>query len=279
MSRIAELKKTLDEYEAAEITAGALEDISGLRMQSIRAQFEKNRSFYEEIRALYGVVQAQGKRIGGDQQKAKKPRELFVAITSNKRFYGSLIRDIIQALSARLAQSAEGSCLIVGSVGWQYFEQFGARKGSRQMVLADDTPTPQEFETLLRHFSGFDRIYVFYPKFINPFRQDVGVEDITESPAVGAVAASTAEMYLFEPEVSLILAFFDTQVRRVLFGRVLLEAELSRTAARLIKMEEAEGRAQKLVSEQRTRIRRETAAASNTQLLETFAGFTQWSHR
>lgn len=279
MSRVTELKKLLDEYEAAELTAGALQDISGLRMQSIRAQFDKNRAFYEEIRALYGIVQAHGRRIGSEEQKAKKPRELFVAITSNKRFYGALIRDIIQALSTHLSQSPQGSCLIVGSVGWQYFEQFGARKGARQMVLNDDSPTPQEFQTILKHFEGFDRIFVFYPKFINPFRQDVGIEDITESPAVGPVTESTLASYLFEPEVPLILAFFDTQVRRVLFGRVLLEAELSRTAARLIKMEEAEGRAQKLVTEQRTRIRRETAAASNTQLLETFAGFTQWTHR
>jgi hypothetical protein len=41
-------------------------------------------------------------------------------------------------------------------------------------------------------------------------------------------------------------------------------------------MEEAEERAQHMVQLAQARMRREVAAASNTALLETFSGFTQW---
>ena len=58
MSRLNEYKQLLDEYEAAELTAGALEDISALRMQAIRSGFEKNRTFFEGIGALYSTVQS-----------------------------------------------------------------------------------------------------------------------------------------------------------------------------------------------------------------------------
>ena len=73
-----------------------------------------------------------------------------------------------------------------------------------------------------------------------------------------------------------ILAFFDAQVKRVLFRGVLLEAELARTAARFLRMEEAQEHAHGLLVATRSRVRREMAAVSNTELLETFAGFTKW---
>ena len=84
--------------------------------------------------------------------------------------------------------------------------------------------------------------------------------------------------YLFEPEISAILDFFDTQVRRVLLDRVMLEAELSRTAARLFKMEDAVDHARVFSHATELRLRRERASVSNTQLLETYAGITQWRH-
>lgn len=275
MSVLTDLKTRLVEYQTAEVTAGALQDISALRAQAIRRGFEKNREFYEEIHMLYQIVQSQAKKRSVDAAKPKRVRQLYVAITSNKRFYGALIRDIIESLIKEMKASPEATALIVGKVGWQYFEQKGLIKRARQMSLADDAPTPQEIAGMLKYFEGFDRISVLYPKFYNSFKQGAAIMDITQS--IEVATAPTEEVgYIFEPEVPAILSYFDTQVRRVLFGRVLLDADLARTSARLIKMEEAEERAQGMVRLAERRIRREVAAVSNMGLLETFAGFTQW---
>src|SRR3989344_3130862 len=182
MSRLNEYKQLLDEYEAAELTAGALEDISALRMQAIRSGFEKNRTFFEGIGALYGTVRSIALKEVDEKKLGKGRRHLYVAITSNKRFYGNLMREVIAALSRALASAPETSALIIGRVGWQYFEQTNALKQARQFILAEDTPTRKEFEELMRHTDGFDRVFVLYPQFINPFRQDVGITDITQSP-------------------------------------------------------------------------------------------------
>ena len=296
MSRLNEYKQLLDEYDAAELTAGALEDIAALRMQAIRSGFEKNRTFFEGIGALYATLRSVATKEGGEKKLGKGKRHLYVAITSNKRFYGNLMREVIAALSRALASAPETSALIIGRIGWQYFEQTNALKKARQFILVDDTPTRKEFEELMLHLDGFDRVFVLYPQFINPFRQDVGITDITQSPGeritqqesatqtpkgvgVGAPPAGAPEgvgTYIFEPEVDAILAFFDAQVKRVLFQGVLLEAELARTAARFLRMEEAQEHAHDLVVATRSRVRREMSAVSNTELLETFAGFTKW---
>jgi ATP synthase F1 gamma subunit len=275
MSIVKELTRELSEYQAAQRTAGALEDISGLRVQNIRRQFDKNRAFFEEIRALYGVVQSHAKKRDIETlEKPKRPKTLFVAITSNKRFYGALIRDIVAELMRRLVQEADASSVIIGRVGWQYLEQAGATKRTRQIVLNDDTPTTAEFQELLKLFEGYNRIWMLYPKFINPFKQDVGIEDITQSPQTEVPQTNVG--YIFEPEIPALLSFFDTQVRRVLFNRVLLEAELARTSARFMRMEEAGERTHTLLGQTSQRLRREEAALSNMELLETFAGFSKW---
>ena len=286
MSRITEQRRLLDEYRIAEATAGALEDISALRLASIRSGFEKNRSFYAGIRDLYGVVRTFGAKEAAVAPKSKKQRQLLVAITSNKRFYGKLMREVIGGLARSLAQLPGADALAVGRVGWQYIEQENLAAKARQMLWQDDMPTAAEFDEILAYFERYDRVLVLYPKFINPFRQDVGVEDITQTPqdaipgpsgeggAPGRAAEETG--YIFEPEVPKILAFFDAQVQRVLLQGVLLEAELARTAARLIRLEESQERAHTLVVRGEARLRHESAALADTELLETFAGFSRW---
>lgn len=279
MSILTELTARMEEYQAAETTAGVLQDISALRASAIRREFEKNKAFYEEIRTLYEIIHSQAKKYASvpieSKGKPKKMRQLFVAITSNKRFYGSLMHGIIARLATEMDAEPEATCLILGRVGWQHFEALGDTKRARQIILADDSPTPQEYRELLSYLDSFDRIIVLYPKFINTFRQEVALQDITQSFEAATEAPIEVE-YIFEPEVPAMLSFFDTQVRRVLFDRVLLEAELARTSARFVKMEEAERRANRLVITARARMRREVAAVSNAGLLETFSGYTTW---
>lgn len=288
MSRLNEFRKNLEEFRTAETTAAALEDISALHLQSIRSGFERNRTFYAGIRALYGTVRTFGEK---KQLKIKKERStLLVALTSNKRFYGGLMREVVSGLGKSLTQIPSADALVIGRAGWQYIEQMNLVSRVRQTLTEDDMPTAEEFESLLSTFEHYERVLVLYPKFINPFRQDVGIEDITQSPeraipASEAISADTKTQtgdedevgYIFEPEVPEILAFFDAQVVRVLFQGVLLEADLARTAARLLRLEESQERAHTLVLRAQARVRKEVYSISESELLETFAGFRKWS--
>ncbi len=279
MSRLTERNKRIEEFEAAEATAGALQDINAIRMQSIRVRFEKNRAFYDEMRELYRVVHAGALRERSVAVPADKERVLLVAITSDRRFAGTLTRDIVSALITKLTEIPQATCLVVGRVGWQYFEQAGYASRGRQAIVTGDMPTREEFTFLLRRFAQFDRVLVYYARFINSFRQEVAFEDITEYPDEDDLSVESEEeraSYFFEPEVPALLAFFDSQVRYVLFERVMLESDLARTAARFATMEEAQEHAYEALQSERTRRMREVAANSNAELLETFAGFRQW---
>jgi F0F1-type ATP synthase gamma subunit len=108
-------------------------------------------------------------------------------------------------------------------------------------------------------------------------RQDVGMIDITQVQEMDGQVTQEAETYiLFEPEVDKILGFFERQIRGVLFKRVVLESDLSRTAARMVSMNEASERAQEMIREKHSEYLKVMRSFINRQLLDTFSGMSLW---
>jgi len=56
----------------------------------------------------------------------------------------------------------------------------------------------------------------------------------------------------------------------------MLEAELSRTAARLVKMNTTEDRAEEVIVEKRQELRKEVMVLEDIRLLETFSSRVSW---
>src|SRR3989344_2879821 len=226
MSRIEHIRRDLEDYRAAQFITGALQDISALRMQATRKQFEKNIEFYQDIQQLYRIVKAYAVQTAPKEKSSKRRRQyLYVAVTSNKHFYGTQNRDIILSLMERLPDPHGKDCLIVGEAGWQYIKDTEHKDRCKRIVFTDDMPTSEESEALMQRLIGYERVFVLYPKFINPFRQDVAMVDITETPDPATPKEMSVD-YIFEPEIPTLLAFFETQVRNMLFERVMLESEL-----------------------------------------------------
>jgi F-type H+-transporting ATPase subunit gamma len=270
MSRLTDYDRRIKQFAAAEETAEALSDISALRMQAIRKRFEKNQLYFDEIRALYGIVRASAESA---QAAHSVEKVLYIAVTANRRFAGTLARDTVDALARALGKDEKATAFIIGRLGWQYFDTLGLSRRGRQILFAGEGPTPAEFASLLAHASRYDRVFVLYGRFVNAFRQEVAMEEISQSPEP---VSEGKESYLFEPEVDALLAFFNAQVRYALLERVLLESELARMAARFVTMEEASQRAHGLrAREERGRLREATASTSAA-LLETYAGSAHW---
>ena len=74
------------------------------------------------------------------------------------------------------------------------------------------------------------------------------------------------------------IKFFDSQVRSILFKRVLLEADLARTAARLLSMSQAEERTDSEIKMKKVALKKVFRSFTNAQLLETFSGIKKWKH-
>ncbi|MFA7309828.1 MAG: FoF1 ATP synthase subunit gamma [Candidatus Paceibacterota bacterium] len=279
MSRVADIRRSVEDYRTTGLITGALQEISASKMQDLRKQFDQNARFFAGIREVYGIVKAHALELAkqeGAGQKKKNVRDIYIGLTSNKRFNGTLNRDIVRALLAMLGRAKDSDFLMVGLTGAQHLEETASPDAIERTAFDDDIPNAGELQRILSLITDYGRVFVVYPKFINPFRQDIVMTDITQTPtAVSPVAKAD---YIFEPEIPGMLAFFEKQVRYALFQRIMLETELARAAARTMKMRNIKDRADTLRGSSERSLRREFATLADIELMETFIGFSFWKN-
>ncbi|HQU08240.1 MAG: hypothetical protein B7X04_04090 [Parcubacteria group bacterium 21-54-25] len=282
MATIADKRKQdLRELEALRFVTSALFEVSAEKIDALRAAFEKNSAFYTDISDLYLAVKKtallrEEKSAPAGARASATPHNLFVAFTTNARFYGSINTDIMHTFLSQIQKEA-GDYLVVGKVGESFLQDFPREARTiATRSFQDDEPTPEEIKSFLRDTATYDHVYIFHSSFVNVFTQHVATLDIAHTPTTASTHAAENIDYLFEPELPRILAFFETRVRHLLFRRVLLESELARTASRLIAMNAAEDRAETAVASEQKLIRRASEMFRDARLLEAFSAIAKW---
>lgn len=273
MSIIKELQENLESLQTTRFVTTMLRDISATRLQAIRAEFDKNALFYREMHKLDALVQTYAlKHSLLKNENSTTGKQVFVALTSNKRFYGTINREITERFIGRMAKDSDSAYIMIGQTGKQHLEHTEYADKCAYWEFVDDEPTDAEILSLIKLLSDYESVFVFYPTFINSFRQEVGLIDVTHK-SEPEFAERIEIDYIFEPDIEELMVFFETQVRLILFNRVLLETKLAQTGARLSRMQRARERAGELVGEERHAIHKEVMALGSKRLLETFAGF------
>lgn len=282
MPTIDEQKDRIESIRTAQYITGALRDISAIEMRAYRERFEQNGGLYDELRWLYGLIQRIASHEGYERAVARtKADTLFVAYTTNKHFYGTINEDTMREFKKQT--DAKARCLIIGDTGKQFWLQAGAKRlETAYMSFDDDMPSEQETRDFLQQVAAYGRVFIFYPGFESAFTQRPAMLDITfseQSKVEHETAQEELPNYILEPEIVQMFDFFDTQVRYVLFERLLLETQLSRVAARLLKMDTADQNAQQLLKVEGRELHRLRASMASTRMLETISGYIQWHKR
>ncbi len=273
MSAVRDLQEELEQTETAQFVTTMLRDISATRLQSIRAIFEANRAYYTELHQLMAMVQAYAATAGIQLDDTEFGRgRVFVAITSNKRFYGQLNQLVIKEFVRNLQVYPRAQGIVIGQTGQQILERLRVARKVTTFSFAADTPTHDEMTSVITALHPYNEVMICHPTFINSFRQEPVVTDITHEPKQTAGQVIPVE-YICEPDIKALLEFFRTQIRFVLFDRVMLETRVALTGARLMKMQRARERAKELVKSQRQEIHKVMSTAESMRLLETFTGF------
>lgn len=273
MSAIRELQTALLETETAQFVTTMLRDISATRLQSLRATFEANRAYYAELHGLMAMVQAYAHQNGVVLPSTTGGR-VYVAVTSNKRFYGQLNQHVMSQFKAALEEHQSAAGIVIGQTGQQLLARMTFPRPVSTIAFASDAPTPEELKATIAALHNYTEVYVIHPTFINSFRQEPVVTDLTHEPEEKPnLPMLPAVEYICEPDLPALAEFFRTQIRYVLFDRILLETRVALTGARLMKMQRARERAKDLVKVERRNIHRAVTTMESMHLLETFTGF------
>lgn len=274
MSAINELREQLAHTETAEFVTTMLRDISATRLQTIKLAYEANKRYYAELHHLMYLVQSYA-ILHNITLPETTSGTMYVALTSNRRFYGTLNDEVIKKMRTNIKADSGASCLIIGQTGEYIFEHSGAISGVsvEYASFQKDEPTPSEVLAVVQKLSPYTEVKVVHPTYINAFTQSPIVTDITHVKERKEMLQEDTFEYLIEPDIPKMLDFFRTQIRLVLFDRVLLETRFALTGARLMKMQRARERAEEMQKIERRQIHKEVKTIQSMRLLETFTGY------
>lgn len=281
MPTIEQIKNEIEDTEVIRTISSALLEVAALRIKNIKREFEHNQSFFKEVSDLYNIIKTSAQRLGISPHKNdtqyKEMLTMSIAVTSNQRFHGLLNSRVVDRFLDSV-DSKKSDCIIVGRTGKQYASGGEEPAECEYVTFKNDYPTPNETRAFLQKIAPYSQVFLYYPKFVTVFSQEVGVIDITYSPdpTTDGVDREKEPDYIYEPELIKIIDFFETQVRRLLFLRIMLESELARTSARLVKMNTTESRATEMVEEKKRELRKEQSIVNDIHLLESFSGINQW---
>lgn len=274
MSAINELREQLAHTETAEFVTTMLRDISATRLQAIRLAYEANKRYFAELHHLVFLVKSYA-AIHDVALPEEATGTVYVALTSNRRFYGTLNNEVINKMRENAKSNPDSVCLIVGQTGEQIYENLESKDNLsvEYTSFLKDTPTSDEVCAVIEKLTSYAEVKVVHPTYINAFTQASLVTDITHVKEKQELSQEDSLEYLFEPDIPDMLEFFKRQIRLVLFDRVLLETRLALTGARLMKMQRARERAEEMQKVERHQIHKEVKTMQSMRLLETFTGY------
>jgi len=284
MSQVTEQRRRIEDIRAAKYITGALRDISAIQLKDLREKFETNKTFYVELRDLFQIMWRISKAAGLTEHARVKNDAIYVAFTTNRHFYGALNHNVMRKFMS--ATDTKDQCLIIGETGKQiWLAHARKRRELSFLTFKHDIPDNTEIVKFLEQVADYQRVHVFYPGFVSVFDQTVEMLDITFRPSDAQKEQQQQNLpedvpqYLLEPDIKEMSAFFSSQVRYVLFERMLLETQLSQVAARLVKMDVADQNANELINVEQRELRRAFSSFSSRRMLETLVGYLQWHNQ
>lgn len=271
---IKQIDASLEEGESLKAITQAYSEIANLKIKRIRADAERNRVFFQEILGVYALVKnlSLKKKIN---IPSKPKKVVSIVLTSNYRFYGAINSDLLEFF-VKTIQKLDTDCIYLGKAAIDYFKaqpQLNQGHSSTEVLLKDDQPDTVELLNLVGLLSNYKRVLVFYSSMKSLLVQVPTAMDITTSsmPQLEGGKNNNNFKFIFEPDLSKILQFFDSQIITLLLEGTFLESELSRTASRFISMDKAETASNKLIKQYLTLKAYVKRNMDNNTILENFA--------
>lgn len=294
MFSIKQINETISQGQSLLFVAQSYSEVAASKLKRIRRGIERNRYFLSEIVSMYATVKlvaAQRKistvastspflnkatRFLPFATKETRPPSgkaakstINVILTSNYRFYGNLELNLMEFFMKN-SRRFQAETIVVGKTGDTFLKSLGFTSYT-PIVFKTDLPTLAEIKTLIGKTQSYDRVLLYNSKFQSVLHQAPFIRDIKEAQFEVSIPKHKID-YIFEPEIDKMLLFFDSQISTLLLEQGFLEAELARTAARLIAMDDAQDNAKEFIEAEEKLLGGAKRSLYNIRLLENIAG-------
>ncbi|MEN9407972.1 MAG: synthase subunit gamma, partial [Candidatus Parcubacteria bacterium] len=248
-----ELKAELNRLTNLKTLIEAYEEIAANRMRKNRSVVLASRVFNEGLGGMYQQIKSsyrtqiltimQRKRIANQRVLTmikRNGKSVTLLISSNAGLYGDIVPRITEQFIAFTAKT-ESDIAIIGRLGRRLFEERNTNRQYSYFDFPDVDADPIEVEKLASFLIQYEKIYIFYGKFISVGVQQPTMLDVIGEEKEELAADKTAPQikYLFEPSLEQVMMFFEQQIFTSLIEQTVKEAELAKFASRMITLDSA----------------------------------------
>ncbi len=283
MHQLAEIKRNLETIQTISTITTVYQETSRMKMNQIRDGVLETRKFLEGISSVHYRAKKsyawKSKKENRDISFLRRNKKtVIVFLSSNERFYGNLIAEIWRNILNHLNDN-EADLFVTGKIGRTLAENARQRIKFEYSYLSDEKTAIQEVRPIIDFIKKYEKILVMHGKFLTTLLQKPFASNVATSINLeeGDEKSPSIKDYLFEPSPRAILEFFETEMISALFNQALLEHRLSKYAARMIAMYQANENIkneQKKLKKLQKQITRELL---NKKQLEAFSGFGLWT--
>lgn len=276
---IKEINNLIVEGQSLKQITQVFTQIASVKLKRIRAGVERNRDFFAELSLLFGIVNtiAEWRKI---KLPKKNGKTLSILLSSNERFYGRITNELLEFFIIQSSKIPSDK-VVIGKAAIDTLKSMNYVLSHTDLFFRGDFPSNAELLSLGNVIKHYSKILVFYPKFQSVLTQVPTITDITGSQqqmnAQNSEAVKMATEYfnfIVEPEIQTIAEFFDSQIKILLLETAFLEAELARTASRLIAMDRAQNEAEKYLDSKELLLLNAKRSIANARILEMVAGIS-----
>ncbi|HKX53797.1 MAG TPA: F0F1 ATP synthase subunit gamma [Nitrosospira sp.] len=281
-NKIKSVKNTQKITRAMEMVAASKMRRAQERMKKARPYGEKIRNVaahmsraYTEYRHPFLIERDTVKRIG------------IIVVTSDKGLCGGLNTNVLRmAVSKMRAWEAEGEQIevcCIGNKGLGFMNRIGANVISHVVSLGDAPDLEKligAIKVLLDGYNQdrFDRVYLFYTRFINTMKQEPVMEQLLPlsderlRSGDGPTGQRGVWDYIYEPEARPVIDDIMVRYVEALIYQALTENIASEQSARMVAMKAASDNAGNVIDELTLIYNKSRQAAITKELSEIVGG-------
>ncbi|SFK13761.1 ATP synthase F1 subcomplex gamma subunit [Nitrosomonas aestuarii] len=291
MAGSREIRNKIGSVKNTQKITRAMEMVAASKMRKAQDRMKKARPYGEKIRN----VAAHMSRANTEYrhpfliERDTVKRIGIIIVTSDKGLCGGLNTNVLRrALSEMKKWQSEGEELevcCIGNKGLGFMTRIKANVIS-QVVALGDTPDMEKLigavKVVLDGYTQdrFDRVYIFYNRFINTMKQEPVMEQLLplsddkmqSGQSVQENSSNTGWDYIYEPEAKPVIDDIMVRYVEALIYQALTENMASEQSARMVAMKAASDNAGSVIDELTLVYNKSRQAAITKELSEIVGG-------
>jgi F-type H+-transporting ATPase subunit gamma len=283
MAGSREIKNKIKSVQSTRKITKAMEMVAASKMRKAQDRTRAARPYAEKMRNVaahlshanpeyrhpYLVTRDTVKRVG------------IIVVTADKGLCGGLNTNVLRmALAKMRAWEAEGETFeicCIGNRGLGFMQRLGANVVSQVVGLGDKPHMERLIGALKYMLDGyvedrFDRLEIFYTKFINTMKQEPVMEQLLPLSGEKLGAPEGSWDYIYEPDPKSVLDQTLTRYIEALIYQAVNENMASEQSARMVAMKAASDNAGNVIDELTLIYNKTRQAAITKELSEIVAG-------